>query len=454
MKYISVLFLLLFTLLIVKCTDPSVIGGNLVEDELINLQSSDTFTISAKTIPGDSILVYDNESGLRSLLRYLVGKIEDPVFGSTEVLSYGQLRMEAENRRIEDYSIDSVVLTLVYSDGGFYGDPGTTMDLEIFELQESLTSLDTIYSNQYFEEALNPIGGLYDYLPKPQEPFIQIDSSGGSIDTLELDPRVRIKIDHSFGEKILDLDSVYLSTNEMFLSMINGISIRAGSSVDQILAFDLLNQDTELTIYFKEEDSKKQFKLFFSDESVKSMHYELDYTAAIVSDFLSNPEKGDSLLFVQGNAGTNIEFNFPHLNTLNDVLINSAELELIFADLVDLDTIAFPPMQYLNMKYRDDDGRLIEVPDKALSDALTGFNFESKYFGGYLEEWEDNVSGMKMYRYRFNLSTYIQELVDQNTVPNLYIESRLQPIDVSRSVVFGPGHSKYPMKLRLTYTQK
>ena len=95
------------------------------------------------------------------------------------------------------------------------------------------------------------------------------------------------------------------------------------------------------------------------------------------------------------------------------------------------------------MELNDDDGRFL-----ALNDALIG----GGNFGGRLTE-ESGNNGEMIQTYTMNISSYFQEILDEVKDPVIYLRSFPKQEQGSRVVIYGPGHSKYPMKLSLAYTK-
>ena len=122
---------------VVSCSDPTLVGGSLLEDDKANVGFSDTLSITATSITNDSIRTYTpfNSSQLAT---YLLGNLNDPLFGRSSSTIYAQVYPENNNPRFRDSTrIDSIVLVLPYDIDNFYAKAaGETFDIEVFHLCE------------------------------------------------------------------------------------------------------------------------------------------------------------------------------------------------------------------------------------------------------------------------------------------------------------------------------
>ena len=85
--------------------------------------------------------------------------------------------------------------------------------------------------------------------------------------------------------------------------------------------------------------------------------------------------------------------------------------------------------------------------------ALVSFNVNQPlYFKGSLEEEE--VNGMILNKYTAIISLHaIQELESSNPNTRLRLSARNKTVIPNRSIIFGPGHSQFPMKLKANFSK-
>ena len=108
-------------LLIHSCTDPTLIGSELLDEDRVNIDFTDTLSIKAKTVLADSVRTY---SAITSdqLSVYLYGNMKDPVMGTARSDIYLQLRPEFSKPDFTTATIDSIILILPYDTSNVYVD--------------------------------------------------------------------------------------------------------------------------------------------------------------------------------------------------------------------------------------------------------------------------------------------------------------------------------------------
>ena len=138
--------------------------------------------------------------------------------------------------------------------------------------------------------------------------------------------------------------------------------------------------------------------------------------------------------------------------SIRQIAVNKAELELTVANLPG-DNENLEPSSRIFAYFINDDGAFQVIDDIAID---RGILTSLSAYGGRLTEEEE--SGMNLQKYRLNLSTYFQRIVEGEQEQSIYLRLALatnfnKEIIPSRSVIFGPGHSEHPMKLKLIYTK-
>jgi hypothetical protein len=338
------------------------------------------------------------------------------------------------------------VLVLRLDTLGNYGDTLSTFDFEIFRLTESLNNIDSFISNVEYSRDMMPIGSLDGYSPDASDSlFIQ-----ESQDSVLRVGTIRIPIDVAFAEEIVAwvnqqvMDSVSIN-EETFTEAFNGLVIQATpSDGNAMLGIDLSpvafsNDLSELAIYYSQ-DTLENRKYGFSVGNRKNLFIERDYSGSVVEEAIAGGTTfGDSLLFVE-SSGVNLEFDVSNVADIQDRLLNHAVLELIVADVMDNDLGFFPPIDLLIVSRTTDEGQLFLIEDIA-----------SLGLPASVEQFEDN--GRTLYRYTLPLTRYLQDVINSVEIGDkLTISANLQAERPNRSIIFGPNHSTYPSKLRLTFT--
>ena len=132
---IAILFLVVLFIGIQSCNDPTSIGAELLEEDQANIGFTDTITLSATTIPSDTIRTYSPSAQIRS---YLFGNMTDPVFGTSKSELYLEARLSFLQPDFFSIEVDSIVLVLPYDTASFYGTWQEEFGLDVFELAEKM----------------------------------------------------------------------------------------------------------------------------------------------------------------------------------------------------------------------------------------------------------------------------------------------------------------------------
>lgn len=435
-----------------KCTTPTSIGTDFIGSDLIEVENIDSTRVSAKTVNPGPIEVYQGSSNLS---RYLCGVLNDDYLGRSSSQIFGQLRVRDNSRNFAYSSIDSVVLSLRYDSTSFYGNwENESLDIEVYRLEEGIDAEADYTSAASFLTSASPIGSRSDFKAEPSTPvIIDFEDEDGNIDTVLIAPQLRIPIDKSIGEEILAYDSLALSDNEVFLESFNGLNLRVLSE-NTMLAFNLVTAETRMIVYYRNEmDEPAEMNLSFTDLSAVIPNFEHDPSAGIVDEFIENPDLGDSLLFTQSMAGVETEITFPDLSDWEDFEINHAALSFTIADdLAGNMTSLFPPVRQMTAIQEDEEGELRLIRDAAIAESQAGSEqFLREVLGGFVEE-EELEDGRVLRHYTLFITQFVEEVRKGQVDPVFRLRPRLKNVTAERSILYGPGHSEYPMKLKLVFS--
>jgi Domain of unknown function (DUF4270) len=440
---------ILLTLSTVSCSDASQLGAELFNNDTLNLKFTDTLTVNAVTDPVDSILVQTANGGFTNML---LGNVADPTFGNTDARIYTQLTTGTSLPDFNFIESFTAYVDLVYNPKRVYGDTSSLQRVNVYRLTDTIIS-ENIYSNKKRKSESTPIAS-YLFSPKPNttEMIITIikDDAGAEKrrDTTFATPRIRIPVDKSFAQKIIDLDT---TSKTNFTSWLKGLEIRVENPTNCMMGFNLAGtgiNPSGLTINYKKTGDTTNYTYTFPTASlIKYTNFNLGHATAPIKPFIGNKVKGDSLLFVQGFAGTDVKFEFPHLKNLGNVVINKAELELTVADGNNIET--FPAIEQLTLKT----AQFVGTKD---------LNLDASYSGSVIAELlstsggtvrNETVNGVTVKKYYLNLSSHLQLMLNGKQGTVLYLTPHLKEQKGSRVVLYGSKHSKYRAKLNITYTK-
>ena len=440
------LFLVLFasvSIIITSCNKSSVIGLSVQPtNDLLKIAYIDTTTLLTKTVRVDSLrtdemLIYTAEA--------LLGKYRDPTFGMATASLYTQLGLSSVAPLFGvSPLIDSVVLCLVY-DTAYYGNRNrVAQKINVYYVGEDINSTVSYYSNNtlntYFDLAHD-----HKFIPNPTDSVL--------IDAVKLKPQLRIPLDKSLGQSMLD-NPIDLATNLSFQTLLKGLYITTENTTNlsvgegNILHFMLADPLSKLTLYYHSSSTDStHFNLKKYDLTLNSVarfsHFNHDYSTVdvnLAAQLSANPPKQNDVAFIQSMSGVQTKIEFPYImNWLKQgpIAIDKAEL-IVKVDLTATYQInSYAPPTQLLLFGINDDGTEYSLPDLAEGIA---------YYGGTY----DPIA----HEYSFNIGRYVQQVLMGKLHNNgLHLLAFNGAIKANRVVIGGGGSSPYQMKLNMTYTK-
>lgn len=439
MKQASSAFFALFLLVFLgsSCNDPTLIGSDLLEQDQVNVGTTDTITLRTHTVLGDSVRTYSPFVS-QQLATYIAGNLDDPILGVSKASIYAQLLLEQTKPDLTNATFDSLVLVLPIDTTAVYGDHSEPYGFEVYRVTEDMNNDLSYYSDQSFMTEMTPIGSV-------ERVVMPYESNGifnANVDSVINYPHLTIRIDDMDLINTLMTDTLIYASDSTFLDFFKGIHVLPTTTNPGILAFNLFDTKSGLKLYYTQDDEKEMFQYRFLDESVKVVTYEHLYDGTPVKAFIEEESLGDSLTFVQAMAGIETIIEIPYTDGYDDVIINKATIEFFIADLPEDGD--FPAIEQLLLSYLGEDGEQAIIND--ISFAQSNF---STLFGGTVVAGKNGEPD----KYILNISNYFQDLISGQVPNELYITTFLKTQRASRSILYGAGHSTYPAKLNITFTQ-
>lgn len=428
------------------CSKPTSFGADLLNDQIADYDYTDTLTLQCTLLPEDSLITSD----LSSTADYLLcGQLNDPVFGKAQSDIYTQIRLAELDQDFKNAVVDSIVLYLRYDAPGFYGDTLQAQTLRVHRLApEALLRWDENYYSNKSMPVGEQIGELSNFLPTP-------NVSSALFDTSSKAPYIRIPLDKAFGEELVAIDSINLTSDTLFWKISRGLRISAESAGNPgtIMAFDLNNSAfSRIRLYYKlnADTIAKTFDYYFLGSN-KFTNFTHDYTGSTVEPYLD--KVNDDRIFVQGMGGLRMKVEIPYANLLDNIAINKAELDLTVETLPG-DNALLKNASQLVFTERIGDSTTTLTSDViySLGPTLSG-GFSQ--FGGFAStETDQSVS---VQRYRLTMTQRFQDMVDntsgsikdQTVYLNVYPQSR----SAMRAIFYGPKSPTFPAKLALKYSK-
>ncbi|MCB0523574.1 MAG: DUF4270 family protein [Lewinellaceae bacterium] len=428
-------------LLAFSCKKPTAFGQELIDD-YADYAFTDTITVNITQQREDSVITSDR---IGSAARFLCGEINDPILGTYRSDLYTLIQPVTLNPDFESVTLDSIVLYLAYASSGIYGDTLQPQTLSVYRLDGSLTNDSTYFSNATIQAGME-IGRLDNFLPRPT-----------SIDSLFEDIQssfIRVKLDDTFGNELLGLDSLSWISDSSFYQKLRGLKIVStsnGANPGAMLAFDLNNNSaSRVAMYYRitNDTIQKRFD-FYMRSTNKYTAFDHNFSGSEVEPVIG--QAVTDKMYLQGMQGLRLKVEFPYANLLDRVAVNKAQLVLTVADdnpyLLPAEQLVFT-VSVGDTAYNFSSDVLYSLGSSGTGDLST--------FGGFPED-EILNGNTTLTRYRLTLSELFQHIIDDDVTPDIknrtvYINVYPRNRSSQRTILFGP-QSMYPPKLELKYTR-
>jgi Domain of unknown function (DUF4270) len=479
MKNIWKAFLGLAVCLIVtaSCNKTSLLGSELFENDKLNLQFTDTLSLNALNDAPTPVLMH--VKGITGYDNLPIGNMPDAYFGSLQSSIYAQFGLQNVAAptfpSLDSAKIDSVRFIMPYNAGGIYGDTTAVQKLVVYRLTEQILG-DSIYSNKTFANATTALGSLT-FKPTPNTTSQRILTAlpgATKTDTFIDRPHVSIPLDINFGREIMRLSSTTLA-DTAFQTWLKGIVIKAETPANCMLNFNMsptagtiptgqVSRVTGIYIYYRNSatDTMRREYIFYTSGQPRYANYKNDFQNGKVKDFVNNPKRADSLIFLQSLGGSVARLEFPYLKNMGNIAINKAELEFTINEDADTKTIpALEQLILLTSAAKITDGNIVNLSgalsliptnSRAIGDVgQTGYSVLTfntiPDFGGY-PFTENGVQ-----KYRMNITQQLQKMLNGTEGTQLYLVPHFQYTRAGRVVLYGAKHSKYKAKVNLIFTK-
>jgi len=475
MRHSNFLFILLMALTVLfSCAEPTPIGSELLEEDTLSLNFTADTPISARTVQSSILQTYSPFAAAQ-LNTALLGGFDDPDFGKGTSSIYTQFALSSTQAAPDIFgaTLDSIVLTIAFDTTlAGYGELTQAFDIDVFSIQEDLQNIESYFSDQTFQISNASIGG-----GSITPSFDSVIVNTFVTDTLAFDtvaPHIRIPLSmERYGELFLQGQNTSLfESNVALLENFKGLFLTATNENGGLLNLDFSQTISRISLFYstleRERTIPHEYQFDFNAGNSRTINLTADFSnSTLIAPFIGSDL--DSLIFVQGMQGVNTEISFPDVSNLQDIIVNSAELEFTVARSAN--TVGgFPLPTQLSVATLEENGlNLISDLQSVILQQGTLGSLEN--FGGQVVEEMEN--GMILFKYKINISDHFQKILDEEVENKIVISAGVeQPIltvsgqpfrlydllpakasNAERAAFFGPNHSQYPVKLNLTFTK-
>lgn len=419
-----------------SCREDTLIGNNLVPgSSYLPGIFTDTLTLHTSTQREDSLPA-------SNLSKYVLGAMNDDVFGRSYAGVYTQLRLPSFGLSFGDSAtVDSAVLSLTYA--GFYGDKTSPQSIQVFRVTEALSD-STVYSDRTFTVDPAPIGAKINFV-------VNLDSSYQEGDTV-YKPQLRIPISNALAQEILQQSPTgAFVDNASFRAFLKGLYVAPDTSAGYtkgVMYVNLRNPESALTIYYRfPSGAQQKLRLLMDGSSVNSNYFKHNYSFTPVQTAITN-SGNEEASFVQSMAGVKTRLLLPHIHNLGFVIINKAELIITeLATFADADSAVYAAPARILVIGADSNGKNTSIVDQTFG--ATGL----PVYGG--DHFTIVENGQAYTRYKLSIAGYLQQLINNQTGNfGLFLVNASGNSTADRIIIGGGNRNDaYRIKLNLIYTK-
>jgi len=363
-----------FLIVLVSCDDPGLINFKTERSDFYyNISKIDTLDVFLQTINEDSIRT-------ESFSYNMLGSYSDNLLGNTTASVFTEFRLP---KTLVDYGsgriFDSLVLVLKYAnDNNSFGWIDDEISLNVHEINQRIYIDTPYYSTSTI--AYNPV------------------NVGSWKSTLKANglSTIRIHLDASLGNKILNGSNEQLGDEVKFKELLKGLAIipKVTNQTGQIVRLDLENDTSGLILYFHNSTGAMESKFQINDKCARINKFSHDFSFSEAYNQILTPKNNYPNVYLKPLSGLKVQVNFPNLsyfNNLGPVAINRAEL------------ILHPQLVYPYANYSIPSLLLLLTDSSNTNYSMTD-RYEDYYGGKY------NASNNT---YSFIITRYIQNSVNQ-----------------------------------------
>lgn len=431
------LFLLLILAVLFSCNEEISVGSSLLEEGSIDIEYNDSIGVTAKTVLSDSVVVYRTSASFNGRT-YLVGSIDDPVFGPSFSETYMSSGLSSLSFPIFDtLKIDSVILAVPLDTLGQFGKDNIMHDFTVFQLSDVLPN-EELNSEQQFDVDPVPVAEFttrINHRDSVQYYSPNLDS------TLLVPARLRIPLDTMLWST-LARDTSINRNPDAYTDFVKGFKLVSNPEEDAMLGLDLSsNSVARIEFYYSETTNDTSHFLYTFDlGAIRSSFFSHDIAGTELESALNNQDS--EYLYIQEMQGPNIVVDISAVDDHFDKVINRAILQL--PALKETDPVVGPVSQ-LQVSYLDDEGNKVRIIDNLISD---GDSRLSSVFGGSLDSL--NVNGIDYNVYSIEITNHLNALVAGGIESReLIIESNNKAGRAGRSIILGPQNQNTSTRIML-----
>ncbi len=461
----SFLLLSLLTLILVNCNnDPASLGIDILPPTDVIFAAVDSQQIKVVNIMPEKVL---SDGYSKDAVGFL-GIFNDPVLGLTKADFVAELSVAAAldsfNRDGINFSKDSAVLYLYYTNNSWYGNKKSKLNVKVYELNERLDTDSAYYSSfevegKYFPQLLGE---------KIVTPYAEKNDSVWKAQKADT---IRIKLSDEFADRLFEIKNISVDSKEerdRFKDIINGIYVTVDDEIvsadnGAILNIDVLNSLSNVTLYYKKEIYDLTTEKILG---IKSQQYRFPISRAgrmfnrfehSLSETIKIDEESSEKVFIQGLAGTFAKVDMTDIfeqwkDSVENATNNNVNLEISGVDITfyvdtvksDLEKLLYMPEQSsLGIFVKDKNGKLIKPTFK------NGGTSEDSFYDRGIASY---VVANSSYRFSMKKDYFSQIINNEEEEQYFYLKIPNSSFNFKKVSLYNNDSKLYP-KIKIRYVK-
>lgn len=446
----------LIFLALTACTEPITVGNDLLEDDRATLGQTSDIVFTTRVVKDDSLLTFNATSNL-AIAGFSFGGLQDDIFGNWKHGVYLTPTLPRSNTSglpirpsfaySETRGVDSVVLIVpIDTANAFYG-PGRTFNLRMGQIPTVVDQNMSYYASVELTRSLIDINRL-DAFSATKPATLLYDTLYSSTGDSVLASHIRVSFNDNFLASLNAQDETTFQGDSSLLSFFAGVYLEPEGDLNGLVG--LQPQRSGVTpisgfyIFYRDTSAAMTPLFYRMPLSLWLPKYQKDFSNSLVGDLLTDGDDAEQVALA-GQEGIMTEITFPDLTSLENKVINRAEIQF-FQQLVDgYDNDGFPAPELVGLYYKNNEGRLVTIADREL---LRNATLLEDYVGGNARRDENN----NLF-YRNFFSVHLQRMIEGEVSNKIYLRVVPTDRDPSRVLLRGPGAAELPAKVTVTFTE-
>ncbi len=452
--YLSCLLFVALT----ACTEPITVGNDLLTGDRAGVGQTTEIPFTTAVVADDSLLVFDVSENT-VVPGFSFGATQDEVFGTWKSSFYlvpGLPRSSTTGLPVlppfsfTDRNVDSVVMILpIDTSFAFFG-PNRTFRYRVGKIPTRVDQSQDYYADVELTRSLIDIN-RDDELTASLTPTLLYDTLYSTTGDSVLATHIRVAFDDAFLADLNTRDDSTFRTDSALATLFAGMYMEPLDNPDGLIALQpqVSGQTPIAGFYFFYQDTSAAMtpRLFRLPLSLWLPNYERDYAASLVGNLLAD---GDDLeqLAVAGQAGVMTEITFPDLTSLEDKVINDAEIKFYLESIDGYDYDTYGTPDQIGLYYKNNNGNLVTISDRQLLRNGDVTAIARAYLGGFPVADENGDIF-----YRPKLSLHLQRMIAGEVPNKIYLRVIPTDRDPKRMILKGPGNAERPATVKVTFTE-